>query len=89
METEHIHPAAHMYVDQITQSETFKDWMRKFFYNQATYPGNKPDMPIKLTLPEHEPGLLDKLLEMWKLYGSINKVKSEIVSTGKSKGINT
>jgi len=57
MEKEHIHPIAHMYVDQITQSETLKDWMKKFFYNSATYPGNVPDVPIKSTLPKHEPGL--------------------------------
>ena len=63
--------------------------MKKFFNNLATYPGNVPDVPIKPTLPEHEPGLIDKLLEMWKLYGSIHKVKSEIVSTGKSKGVIT
>ena len=78
-----------MYVDQITQSETLKDWMKKFFYNSATYPGNVPDVPIKSILPKHEPGLIDKLLEMWKLYGSIHKVKSEAISTGKSKGIST
>ena len=89
METEHIHPAAHMYVDQITQSETFKDWMKNLFYNKATYPGNTPEVPIKPTLPEHEPGLVDKLLELWKLYGSIHKVKSEIISTGKSRGVIT
>ena len=77
------------YVDQVTKSETFKDWMKKFLYNSATSPCNVPDVPIKSTLPKHEPGLIDKLLEMWKLIGPIHKVKSEIVSTGKSKGIIT
>jgi hypothetical protein len=65
------------FVDQITQSDA------------ATYPGLSPIAPIKAKLPEHEPGLVDKLIELWKLFGGIKKVKNEIVKTGKSKGVNT
>ena len=48
-----------------------------------------PSSAIKAKKPEHEPGLVDKLIELWKLYGGIKKVKNEIVKNGNSKGVNT
>jgi hypothetical protein len=35
------------------------------------------------------PGLIDKLLELWKLQGSLQRIKSQIDSTGKCRSLKT
>ena len=41
--------------------------------------------PIKARLPEHEPGLVDKLVEVWKLFGAIKRLKMKLSELERAK----
>jgi hypothetical protein len=65
-ETEAIDQAAHYAVEQITLSNSFKEWLKMFFFNAKACPNVVPlhgQLTTKLN-QNAEPGLIDKLLEL-------------------------
>jgi len=44
-----------------------------------------PIAPIKARLPEHEPGFVDKLVEVWKLFGAIKRLKMKLSELERAK----
>jgi hypothetical protein len=89
LETKEIDIFAHVACQKIyTLLQDWADFLEEAFYNPSYYSKLKPNLDIsKGPAKKVEPGLIDKLIELWKLQGFIKSAKSQIESEGKTKSM--
>ena len=90
-ETRAINQAAHTVIEEITSSSGFKVWLKSFFFNPEAKvrPSHALAKPKPKTDSTLEPGFIDNLFELWKYQKSMKKLRSELISDGKSKSLVT